>query len=349
MVFIVLTKAEAVLIVSAFIILIQGLFYLIQDNFCVIIIVITFASYDWDRRLKMIKYLMYAINEWSKNMCSLLDEKYNLSCLAYIKSEDSVLVDEKFITVDEVCLVDVDYVFIGYKNINKILEAKEKLLEYGVDENKIVSLLQSYAFKEVFCDNRISWIKDFGMFVREKGWTESVAECGVYKGETAMFINSIFDTHKLHLFDTFEGFSDNDIKEEIELGNKEFNTSFFTNNPFRKDNIRVGMQEIVLERLEYPQNVIFHKGYFPDSAFGLNEKFCFVHLDMDLYRPTLEGLRFFYDKMITGGVILIHDFFHPLLPGVKKAIEVYEQETGLNLTKITIGDGCSLAIIKNEM
>ena len=46
---------------------------------------------------------------------------------------------------------------------------------------------------------------------------------------------------------------------------------------------------------------LFKKGYFPESAHGIDEKFAFVSLDLDLYKPTLEGLRFFYPKMIKGG------------------------------------------------
>lgn len=60
------------------------------------------------------------------------------------------------------------------------------------------------------------------------------------------------------------------------------------------------------------------KRFFPESAEGIQDSFCFVNLDMDLYQPMLNGLRFFYDKMEKNGVILLHDYFHEGLQGVKK-------------------------------
>ena len=38
------------------------------------------------------------------------------------------------------------------------------------------------------------------------------------------------------------------------------------------------------------------------------EKFAFVSLDTDLYKPTLAGLEFFWPRMSKGGFIFIHDF-----------------------------------------
>lgn len=68
--------------------------------------------------------------------------------------------------------------------------------------------------------------------------------------------------------------------------------------------------------------------------------------ELDLYQPMLAGLQFFYDKMVSGGVILLHDYFSKELPGVKEAVEKFEQETNRKLCKVTIGDFCSLAVIK---
>ncbi len=73
---------------------------------------------------------------------------------------------------------------------------------------------------------------------------------------------------------------------------------------------------------------------------------CFVNLDMDLYTPILSGLRFFWNKMVPGGGIMIHDYFHSELPGVKKALHDFEAELGQTLAKTPIGDGCSIFIIK---
>jgi hypothetical protein len=45
-------------------------------------------------------------------------------------------------------------------------------------------------------------------------------------------------------------------------------------------------------------------------------------------------------------VILLHDYSHPQLPGVKRAVADFEKELGHAVPKIPIGDFCSLAIVK---
>lgn len=48
------------------------------------------------------------------------------------------------------------------------------------------------------------------------------------------------------------------------------------------------------------------------------KKFCFVHLDVDLYKSTKDCLEFFYPRMVRGGIILTHDYNY-VFKGVKKA------------------------------
>jgi hypothetical protein len=43
----------------------------------------------------------------------------------------------------------------------------------------------------------------------------AVAELGVYRGEFAKLINTLFPTKKLYLFDTFTGFHQKDIDHEL--------------------------------------------------------------------------------------------------------------------------------------
>jgi hypothetical protein len=50
--------------------------------------------------------------------------------------------------------------------------------------------------------------------------------------------------------------------------------------------------------------------------------------------------------MIFGAVLLIHDYYHIGLPGIKDAISTFEQEQKQTLIKVPIGDHQSIAIIK---
>jgi hypothetical protein len=69
-------------------------------------------------------------------------------------------------------------------------------------------------------------------------------------------------------------------------------------------------------------NVLFHQGFFPDSAAGLEDlRFSFVHLDVDIYRSTLSCLEWFYPRMNRGAMLVSHDY--PVAEGVRKAFDEF--------------------------
>jgi O-methyltransferase len=120
------------------------------------------------------------------------------------------------------------------------------------------------------------------------------AEIGVYRGYTSRIIHMLAPDRKLILFDTFDGFPDKDLDSKSD---KRFvDTSI----------------DLVKKVMGNMDNVYFRKGYFPETALGLeNERFAFVMLDVDLYGPTLSGLEFFYSRLSPGGYIFIHDYNSP--------------------------------------
>ena len=73
----------------------------------------------------------------------------------------------------------------------------------------------------------------------------------------------------------------------------------------------------------------------------IDKKFCFVHLDVDLYKSTIESLRFFFPKMVSGGIILIHDYHSD---GIQKAIKEFKSDNQIHLIELT---GSQAMIIKN--
>ena len=83
------------------------------------------------------------------------------------------------------------------------------------------------------------------------------------------------------------------------------------------------------------------KGTFPESGKGIiDKKFCFVHLDVDLYKSTIDSLRFFFPKMVEGGIILIHDYHSD---GIQKAFKEFKNENNIYLIELT---GSQAMIIK---
>jgi O-methyltransferase len=73
--------------------------------------------------------------------------------------------------------------------------------------------------------------------------------------------------------------------------------------------------------------VVIKKGYFPETAKGLeDEKFAFVRIDVNLYKPIFEGLEFFYPKLEKGGYIFVHDYNHSGWPGTTKAVKDFSKK-----------------------
>lgn len=128
----------------------------------------------------------------------------------------------------------------------------------------------------------------------------AAAEVGVFQGASARIVLEALPDKTLHLFDTFAGMPD--AQDGLDKGQYE------------------GPLESVREYLNSPR-VRFHKGYFPrDTGHEVaDERFAFVHLDIDYYDGTLGALEFFWPRMNRGGVLITHDYGYPMLPGPAKA------------------------------
>ncbi len=142
----------------------------------------------------------------------------------------------------------------------------------------------------------------------------NMAELGVYKGHTAKLIHHMSPERKLYLFDSFEGFPKQVIREDCD-GKVRPQTVKFDNTS----------KEEVVKYINGNNNVEVREGVFPGTANGLeDEEFAFVHLDADLYQSTLDGLGFFYPRLSPGGCIIVHDYNHNW-EGVKKAVDEFSR------------------------
>ncbi|GBU28036.1 hypothetical protein R84B8_01594 [Treponema sp. R8-4-B8] len=208
-------------------------------------------------------------------------------------------------------------------------EIPEQLMKMGVSRDKIIL---DYAL--IPTKGRITFLEKLGEMFAEKNIEGAVAEGGVYRGNFSCEINRVFPDKKLYLFDTFEGFDERDMEKEEK---NRFSESREQNH-FMETSV-----ELVIKKLPYPEKAIIKKGYFPETATGLEDFFCFVNLDFDLYQPILAGLEYFYPRMVKGGIIVVHDYFSEAYKGVKQAINEFDKKAdGIKL--FPIGDGISVGI-----
>jgi len=138
---------------------------------------------------------------------------------------------------------------------------------------------------------------------------------GVYRGGGTYFMASVADKVfekkvTVHAFDTFEGHPD-EIVSAVEVDNwpgKFGDTSFAA----------------VQSYLAGFTNVKLYKGRFQDSCVEVSgEQFCFVHIDVDILSATRDGLDFFSDRLLKGGIIIVDDYGVITCKGVKQAADTF--------------------------
>lgn len=143
--------------------------------------------------------------------------------------------------------------------------------------------------------------------VLRKENTKDFVEVGCWKGHSSFFISKLIAKHKkkirFHIFDSFEGLSEISVKDfNINKFDKkkvkQIRTQFISDEQFVKGE--------VLKEFDF---VEVYKGWVPEK-FNIvdNLKFSFVHIDVDLYEPTLKSLEFFFPRLEEGGIIVCDDY-----------------------------------------
>ena len=148
------------------------------------------------------------------------------------------------------------------------------------------------------------------------------AECGCWKGHSSYFISKLISNSnkniKFHIFDSFEGLSKETTEDEgLKIFSKKdlnkIRSQFSSDEDFVKNKVLKGFNFVEI-----------YKGWIPEK-FKLVEncKFSFVHIDVDLYEPTLKSLEFFYPRLAEGGIIVCDDYNSRHFDGSKKAWDEY--------------------------
>jgi O-methyltransferase len=136
----------------------------------------------------------------------------------------------------------------------------------------------------------------------------ALAEAGVYQGYASRFIHGLAPQRRYYLFDTFAGFHQDDLAAGVE------------DLRFRDTSL-----EEVLRTIGDTTNIEPRPGRVPETFTGLEgERFAFVLLDMDLHRPTLSALAFFYPRLSPGAYLMVHDYHNPESDwGCKRAVDEF--------------------------
>jgi len=152
----------------------------------------------------------------------------------------------------------------------------------------------------------------------------NIAECGCWWGHSTQILAGIANAQpgfngQLHVFDSFEGLSEFKQQDHSEL----------KSTPELKEaarrNFRSDMEHVAAHLSNFPF-VKIHQGWIPSRFDDVkDDRFSLATIDVDLYEPTRDSLRFFYPRLQSGGCMYFDDYGYNTYPGAKLAVQEFLQ------------------------
>lgn len=127
-------------------------------------------------------------------------------------------------------------------------------------------------------------------------------ECGVNRGIISKavieYTNFTSTRKKYYLLDTFDGIP-------LDLATQEE----WLINPVCRNNNYGDTYNFIKQRFSKYQNIIIIKGKVPETLSEIKSKeIAFISLDMNLAVPEIAAAEYLWDKLVSGGIILLDDY-----------------------------------------
>jgi O-methyltransferase len=165
--------------------------------------------------------------------------------------------------------------------------------------------------------------------VRSLYWlTGDVAECGVYTGASAYFMALASvrcgARRDLHLFDSFAGLS----------------PPAAVDGSYWQAGDLACTEETARQNLAEFANVLIYPGWIPSRFSAVaDRRFCFVHIDVDIYQPTRDSLAFFFPRLQPGGMLVCDDYGFDSCPGARRAMDEFFADRPERIIHLPTGQG----------
>ena len=180
-----------------------------------------------------------------------------------------------------------------------------------------------------------------------------VVEFGCYKADTSVLYQKLLESMGhgattqsenqaaqasqkiLWLYDSFEGLPAKTREDNSAAGDA-----------FQAGELLVTKREVIEKfkkmGLKLPK---IKKAFFDDLdiIYDIPEKISYAFLDGDLYQSIKTSLRLVAEKMSLGGVIIVHDYNNPELPGSARAVDEWLKSHQAKVASFRVAE--TLAII----
>lgn len=136
----------------------------------------------------------------------------------------------------------------------------------------------------------------------------AAAEVGVYKGGSLVFIAGALREKVVYGIDTFAGMPEPADRDKHLAG------------LFADTSVEAVMRTIAAYGYD---NVRLVPGVFPAVVADLQETFCFVHVDCDLYTSVRDCCNYFWPRLVPGGILIFDDYVTEACLGAREATDEF--------------------------
>lgn len=172
------------------------------------------------------------------------------------------------------------------------------------------------------------------------------AECGVFRGTSALFLCRAARTRRadyagegLHLIDSFEGLSE---PSDDDLFDARGEDGSVTRAGVPRGSFAAPLDVVKHALRDFPEASI-HQGWIP-AVFGKlpEARWAFIHVDVDLFKPTRDCLEYFFPRLCAGGVIVCDDYGSMVFPGARRAWNRFCEDHDLPFVVLDTGQSVIL-------
>ncbi len=143
---------------------------------------------------------------------------------------------------------------------------------------------------------------------RCKGLEGDVIELGVGRGGMSLYLAQLAQKagKRVFSYDSYEGLPEADSSKD----NPGFRAGDYRGSSEKED--LLARFEAAAKKLKVSKTITPVKGFFEHTVpkMAKTQRFCFAHLDSDLYDSVFFSLEQIYDRVADGAVIVIDDYFH---------------------------------------
>ncbi len=181
-------------------------------------------------------------------------------------------------------------------------------------------------------DSDLEWRAYVACWAAEKGkrLEGDFVECGVNRGGLALTVMNYIGFNQLagrkfYLLDTYEGFPE----ETRPLASRPVLDRY------------TDCYNAVLKTFSAYENAVVVKGSVPDTLHQVkSEKVCYLSIDMNCAEPEIAAATYFWDRLVSGAVILLDDYgYSKDYLRQKQAFDAFAKKRGVQVLLIPTGQG----------